>query len=152
MNRRGTPPADPAFSSPKMPSKWNRDFGTLGRTVLLNELKGYSRCRHSRVMCLCIQLLRHVEDGVVIGPCRGTTSVMEYRTKLRPAISVSSEVKMILDGIRHPGQSYDGIIRELLACWERRGSDAGIAAVPTTANPPIRSQMERVANSPRGNA
>lgn len=35
------------------------------------------------------------------------------------SMSVSKEVKDKLDEVRHPGQSYDGIIRELIQRVER---------------------------------
>jgi hypothetical protein len=44
-------------------------------------------------------------------------AVHDKESKNRPALSVSHEVRIMLDGVRHPGQSYDGIIRELLLSW-----------------------------------
>lgn len=33
-------------------------------------------------------------------------------------VSVSRETKDLLDSIRHPGQSYDDLIQELVKFWE----------------------------------
>lgn len=40
---------------------------------------------------------------------------MQYRLNIR----VSRETKDALDAIKHQGQSYDGVIRELLTLWHR---------------------------------
>jgi len=37
----------------------------------------------------------------------------------RNTISISQPTKQILDSIKHPGQSYDGLIRELIKLWEK---------------------------------
>lgn len=34
-------------------------------------------------------------------------------------IRVSSQTKDTLDAIKHPGQSYDGVIQELVEFWEQ---------------------------------
>ena len=34
-------------------------------------------------------------------------------------LRVSEETKHALDSIKHPGQSYDGLIQELLALWKK---------------------------------
>jgi len=53
----------------------------------------------------------------ILGPVR----VVSSDGKQRANLSVSQEVRAMLDYTRHPGQSYDGIIRELLAYWHSRG-------------------------------
>jgi len=35
----------------------------------------------------------------------------------RPNINISRETKELLDSVKHTGQSYDGLIRELLEFW-----------------------------------
>ncbi|MBA7624902.1 hypothetical protein ES703_32316 [subsurface metagenome] len=37
----------------------------------------------------------------------------------RTTISISQPTKHILDSIKHPGQSYDGLIQELIKLWEK---------------------------------
>jgi len=37
----------------------------------------------------------------------------------RNTISISQPTKQILDSIKHPGQSYDGLIQELIKLWEK---------------------------------
>ena len=37
----------------------------------------------------------------------------------RTTISISEPTKHILDSIKHPGQSYDGLIQELIKLWEK---------------------------------
>ena len=34
------------------------------------------------------------------------------------SVSISKDTKGFLDSIKRPGQSYDGVIRELVMCWE----------------------------------
>ena len=34
-------------------------------------------------------------------------------------IAVSRQTKDSLDSVKHPGQSYDGIIRELIDLWKK---------------------------------
>ena len=41
------------------------------------------------------------------------------KTRKRASISVSRETKKLLDSVKRPGQSYDGIIQELLMNWEK---------------------------------
>ena len=40
------------------------------------------------------------------------------KARKRDSISISKETKMVLDSIKRPGQSYDGVIQELVICWE----------------------------------
>jgi hypothetical protein len=38
-------------------------------------------------------------------------------------LRVSEETKHALDSIKHPGQSYDGLIRELFSLWKSINKD-----------------------------
>ncbi len=38
----------------------------------------------------------------------------------RLTISVSERTKQDLDAIKHPGQSYDGLLRELVKFWKEK--------------------------------
>ncbi len=40
------------------------------------------------------------------------------KTKKRASVSISRETKGFLDSIKRPGQSYDGVIRELVMHWK----------------------------------
>jgi len=40
--------------------------------------------------------------------------------KNRASLNISREVKVMLDEIRHTGQSYDGLIRELATYWRKQ--------------------------------
>jgi hypothetical protein len=42
------------------------------------------------------------------------------KTRKRASVSVSRTTKELLDSIKHTGQSYDGLIRELAMCWRKR--------------------------------
>ncbi len=42
--------------------------------------------------------------------------------KNRATLSVSMEAKMMLDSIRRIGQSYDGLIRELVGFRKKKGT------------------------------
>lgn len=37
----------------------------------------------------------------------------------RVSISVSQQTKEVLDLIKHPGQSYEGVIQELIQLWKK---------------------------------
>jgi len=41
------------------------------------------------------------------------------KTGKRASVSIARETKEFLDSIKRPGQSYDGVIRELVICWKR---------------------------------
>ena len=41
------------------------------------------------------------------------------KTRKRASMSIARETKEFLDSIKRPGQSYDGVIRELVICWKR---------------------------------
>ena len=40
------------------------------------------------------------------------------KARKRDSISISKETKAVLDSIKRPGQSYDGVIQELVMIWE----------------------------------
>ncbi|MFC2008222.1 hypothetical protein ACFLT0_00835 [Chloroflexota bacterium] len=40
------------------------------------------------------------------------------KTSKRASVSVAKETKGFLDSIKRPGQSYDGVIRELVMSWK----------------------------------
>ena len=40
--------------------------------------------------------------------------------KKRASVSIARETKEFLDSIKRPGQSYDGVIRELVICWKKK--------------------------------
>jgi len=39
--------------------------------------------------------------------------------KKRASLSISKETKGMLDSIKHTGQSYEGLIQELIKLWEK---------------------------------
>jgi len=41
------------------------------------------------------------------------------KTGKRASVSIARETKEFLDSIKRPGQSYDGVIRELVICWKK---------------------------------
>jgi len=41
------------------------------------------------------------------------------KTRKRASVSISKETKGFLDSIKRPGQSYDGVIRELVMSWKK---------------------------------
>jgi len=43
----------------------------------------------------------------------------------RAGVSIAKETKEFLDSIKRPGQSYDGVIRELVICWKRNQEAEG---------------------------
>ena len=42
------------------------------------------------------------------------------KARKRDSISISKETKAVLDSIKRPGQSYDGVIQELVICWKNQ--------------------------------
>ena len=42
------------------------------------------------------------------------------KTSKRASVSVSKDTKGFLDSIKRPGQSYDGVIRELVMCLKKK--------------------------------
>ena len=45
---------------------------------------------------------------------------MKTKSKKRVTVSISKETKEFLDSIKHTGQSYEGLIRELTLCWQKK--------------------------------
>lgn len=43
----------------------------------------------------------------------------ETMKKKRASLSISKETKEMLDSIKHTGQSYGGLIQELIKLWEK---------------------------------
>ncbi len=41
------------------------------------------------------------------------------KTRKRASVSISKETKGFLDSIKRPGQSYDGVIREMVTHWKK---------------------------------
>jgi len=39
----------------------------------------------------------------------------------RSSISISQSTKASMDSVKHAGQSYDGVIRELIKFWKSKG-------------------------------
>ena len=50
--------------------------------------------------------------------------VVKAKSKKRVTVSISRETKEVLDSIKRPGQSYDGVIRELVNCWKKKAEVA----------------------------
>jgi len=44
---------------------------------------------------------------------------VNIKTRRRVSVSVSQETKGLLDSIKHRGQSYDGLLHELAARWQK---------------------------------
>lgn len=45
----------------------------------------------------------------------------------RTTISISKQTKADLDSVKHPGQSYNGLIQELVEFWKDKPKPTGIA-------------------------
>ena len=41
--------------------------------------------------------------------------------KKRVTLSISRETKVMLDSVKHPGQSYNGLLQELVTSWKKQG-------------------------------
>ncbi len=41
------------------------------------------------------------------------------KSQKRVSLSISRETKVLLDSIKHPGQSYNGLIVEMVLFWEK---------------------------------
>lgn len=37
----------------------------------------------------------------------------------RTSVAISPQTKKRLDAVKHPGQSYDGLLQELMNIWEK---------------------------------
>jgi len=45
---------------------------------------------------------------------------VRIKSKKRVTVSISKETKEFLDSIKHTGQSYEGLIRDLVVCWRKK--------------------------------
>jgi hypothetical protein len=45
---------------------------------------------------------------------------VKAKSKKRVTVSISRETKEFLDSIKHTGQSYEGLIRDLVMCWKKK--------------------------------
>jgi len=45
---------------------------------------------------------------------------VKVKNKKRVTVSISKETKEFLDSIKHTGQSYEGLIRDLVMCWKKK--------------------------------
>ena len=45
---------------------------------------------------------------------------MVDRNKKRTSLSVSTEIRTMLKSVKHPGQSYSGVIQELVNFWMKQ--------------------------------
>ena len=50
----------------------------------------------------------------------GSRLVMITKRGTRVTLSISRETKGLLDSIKHTGQSYNGLIQELVMLWEKQ--------------------------------
>jgi len=44
---------------------------------------------------------------------------MNVKKKSRASLSISKETKGLLDSIKHTGQSYNGLIQEIVMLWKK---------------------------------
>lgn len=49
----------------------------------------------------------------------------DMKTRKRASVSISRETKGVLDSIKRPGQSYDGVIQELAMHWKKNQETEG---------------------------
>ena len=52
--------------------------------------------------------------------------------QVRLCMGVRRQTKDSLDSIKHPGQSYDGVIQELIKFWEEEHEPEETSRVPLT--------------------
>ena len=50
----------------------------------------------------------------------------------RTTVMIYRETKAVLDSIRHPGQSYEGVIQELIKLWKKEHEPEETSRVPVT--------------------
>ena len=50
---------------------------------------------------------------------------VKAKSKKRVTVSISRETKDFLDSIKHTGQSYDGLIRDLVTYWKKKEAAGG---------------------------
>ena len=41
------------------------------------------------------------------------------------SLSISRETKAMLDSVKHPGQSYNGLLQELVTSWKKQAEVKG---------------------------
>ena len=51
---------------------------------------------------------------------------MKAKSKKRVTVSISGETKESLDSIKHTGQSYNGLIQELVRFWKKQAEERAI--------------------------
>ena len=57
--------------------------------------------------------------------CAEVSVAMNAKTRNRYSLNISGQTKDLLSSIKHRGQSYDGLIQELVNYWkEGRGMEA----------------------------
>ena len=50
---------------------------------------------------------------------------MNTKKKKRASLSISKETKGLLDSVKHPGQSYNGLLQELVTSWKKQREGKG---------------------------
>lgn len=45
---------------------------------------------------------------------------MKTETAKRVNLSISQQTKVMLDSVKHTGQSYNGLLQELVLAWEKQ--------------------------------
>jgi len=50
---------------------------------------------------------------------------MNGKDKKRVSLSISRETKAMLDSVKHPGQSYNGLLQELVTSWKKQREGKG---------------------------
>lgn len=50
---------------------------------------------------------------------------MQEKKKKRVTLSISREAKLMLDSVKHPGQSYNGLMKELVTFWKKQREGKG---------------------------
>jgi len=73
---------------------------------------------------------------------RGGLTAMAGKTKKRVSVSISMETKAMLDSVKHTGQSYNGLLQELVAFWNRQKGAEGDGGQSGSE----RSQIDNVAS------
>ena len=53
----------------------------------------------------------------------GKVEVANSQNRERSSLNISRQTKDDLDSIKHSGQSYDGLIQELVKFWKDKGSE-----------------------------
>jgi len=65
-------------------------------------------------------MLHYAIQAVYPGESRRPRWIVANGT--RTTINISRELKAELDSMKHPGQSYNGIIWELIRFWKEKGA------------------------------